>query len=287
MTILLQQLIKYSWVLYVACAVGFAAYAIRALGAWRERNVAQFTLERETASTKVAQSWMIALIFVAIGAAVFASVTFILPNLDIHSSLPTPTLAAGLETTASVSTLTPSPTMGFEAPTLTPTAVDEQPPTLPPQEATETPTPEASDVPEAAVTGDVNIRFSNFAKLASYSLPASEVTTAQPLPLTIQWQALEETSPVDYWVFIHLLAEDGRLIAQHDGSPASGSRPTTGWNPGQVIVDQHLMTFQDTAYTGPTHIAVGLYDPSEPGNRIPTETGNDHVVLPVTVNVIP
>lgn len=288
MTILLQWLIEYAWVLYPLCAIGFVVYVIRALAAQRERNRGQFTLERDAAATRAIRAWAMALLFVAIGAIVFASVTFILPGLNIAPPPSTPTLDAGLELTTPTVTPALSPTSGFLVPTLTATAASAQVPTPPPPPPpTETPTPEQADAPAVAVTGEVNVRFGDFARLTSYGLPAGEVTTAQPLPLTLQWQALEGVGPVDYLVFTHLLSEDGRLIAQHDGSPAGGASPITGWSSGEIIVDVHPMTFYDTAYTGPATIAVGMYDPGDPSARILTETGSDYVVLPITISVIP
>ena len=286
MTILLQWLIEYAWVLYPLCAIGFVVYVIRALAAQRERNRGQFTLERDAAATRAIRAWAMALLFVVIGAIVFASATFILPNLDVGPPPSTPTLGAGLELAAPAITPTPSPTLGFLVPTFTPTAVGAQVPTPPPP-PTETPTPEQADAPDVTVTGEVNVRFGNFARLVSYGLPAGEVTTAQPLALTLRWQALEGVGPVNYMVFTHLLSEDGRLIAQHDGSPAGGTHPITGWSSGEIVVDVHPMTFYDTAYTGLATIAVGMYDPGDPGARVLTETGSDYVVLPVSINVIP
>jgi len=279
MTILIQWLLDYAWVLYPLCAVGFVIYVVRALIAQRKRDKAQFTLERDIAATQVVRAWAMVLVFVVIGAVVFASTTFLLPNLDIGSFSPTPTMEAGLELTTPTTTLAPSPTPGVIVPTFTPAAASGEVP-IPPS-------PESTDVPNVAVTGEVNVRLGDFARLISYGLPANEVATAQPLPLTLQWQALEKVSAVDYWVFTHLLAEDGRLIAQHDGVPAGGTRPTTGWNSGEIIVDAHAMAFHDAAYTGPATIVVGMYDPDDPGVRVPTELGSDYVVLPIMINIVP
>jgi len=287
MTILLQWLIEYTWVLYPLCAIGFITYVVRALIAQRERSQAQFILERDVAAARVVRAWAMVLVFVVIGAVVFVSTAFILPNLDIAPLPPTPTLEAGLELLTPTATLAPSPTSGFSVPTFTPAAASAQVPSPPPPEPTETPSPESPGILDVAVTGEVNVRFGNFARLVSYGLPATEVTTAQSLLLTLQWQALDGTSTTDYWVFTHLLAEDGRLIAQHDGSPASGASPTTGWIPGEIIIDPHSMAFYDAAYTGPATIAVGMYDPGNANARVPTEMGNDYVVLPITVNIIP
>ncbi len=288
MTILLQWLVEHAWVLYAACAIGVVIYVVRALAAQRERSLAMFTLERETATARIVQAWAMVFVFVALGAAVFASTAFILPRLPIYgpgTPLPTPTLSAGVETPTSGITPTPSPTLGFLAPTFTPPATSAPVSTLPPPEPTETPMPAPTDTPAAATSGEVHVRFSDFAELAGYSLPATEVTTAQPLPLTLYWRALERTSSMNYVVFTHLVSEDGRLIAQHDAPPANGTRPTTGWVPGETITDPHPMAFLDAAYTGPAKIAVGLYDPAT--GRVLAETGSDHVILPITISIVP
>ncbi len=285
MTILIRWLIEYTWVLYPLCALGFIIYVARALSAQRARNMAQFILEHDIAAARVVRAWAMALVFVVIGAVIFAAATFIFPNLDLGPLPPTPTLEAGLELTTPTSTPAPSPTTSVSVPTFTPASDQATTPTQP--GPTETPTPESPTMPDLAVTGEVNVRFSNFARLLSYGLPGSEITTAQPLMLTLQWQALEGTSPLDYLVFTHLLAEDGHLIAQHDGSPAAGARPTTGWTAGETIVDTHPMSFHDAAYTGPATIVVGMYDPANPSARAPTEMGNDYVILPVTLNIVP
>nr|HID12407.1 hypothetical protein [Anaerolineae bacterium] len=290
MTILLQWLIEHVWIFYAACAIGVVVYAARALAAQRERNLALFTLERDTATARVIQAWAMVLIFVAIGAAIFVSTTFILPGLPIYTPetpLLTATPVAGVEppTPTITPAATPSPMPGSPVPTLTLPATVAPVPTPPPPEPTETPTPAPTDTPEASISGEVHVRFGDFAELVGYSVPAAEITTAQPLPLTLYWQALEETSPVNYLVFTHLYAEDGRLIAQHDGAPANGTRPTTGWVSGETIVDPHSMTFYDAAYTGSATIVVGLYDPGS--GRVLTETGDDYVVLPVAISIIP
>jgi hypothetical protein len=288
MTILLQWLVEHAWVFYAACALGVVIYVVRAWAAHRERSLALFTLERETATAHIARAWAMVLVFVVIGAAIFVSTTYILPTLPIYSAgtpPPTPTLAAGVEPSTPVPTLTPSPTLGALVPTSTPTAISLPLVTPPSPQPTDTPTPAPTDTPEAGISGQVSVRFGDFAELIGYDLPAAELTTAQPLPLTLYWRGLEGTSPTSYLVFTHLLSGDGRLIAQHDGAPAGGTRPTTGWTPGETIADPHPMEFYDTAYVGPARIAVGLYDPAT--ERVPTDTGDDRVILPITVSIIP
>ena len=298
MTILLQRLVEYAWVLYAACGIGVVIYAVRALTAQRERSLALFTLERDTATARIMRAWAMVLIFIAIGVVTFISVTVILPGLSIHNPeapLPTATLSAGVEppTPDVTSTLFPTIALVTPASPLTATVPISTPLSSPPPEPTETPmveltetpTPEPTETPDAVISGELYIRFSDLAALTGYSLPSDTVTAGQPLPVTLYWQALEGTSMVNYLVFTHLLANDGHLVAQHDGVPAGGARPITGWIPGETIVDPHTLTFQDTAYTGPARIVVGLYD--SVSGRVVAETGDDYFFLPVAISVVP
>jgi hypothetical protein len=135
------------------------------------------------------------------------------------------------------------------------------------------------------MSGEVSVRFGDFAELVGYSLPATEVTSAQPLSLILYWRGLGGISPADYLVFTHLLAEDGHLVAQHDGAPANSARPMSTWENGELVTDPHAVAFQDAGYVGPARLVVGLYDPST--GRVTTHTGSDSVVLPVVITILP
>ncbi len=290
MTVLLRQLIQYSWIVYILCAGGILVYALRAVAAQRERSLALFTLEREIATSNFIRALAMIMVFIAIGVIVFVSTTFVVPNLSIggEALYPTSTLTAGLELPTATATNTPLPTLDLALLTATPTlsSTVTPPPTAPlptPVEPTEVPTPEPTSTPAAALSGEIHVRFGDFAELVGFSVPAAEMTRDQPLVLTLYWLGTGGVSPMNYVVFTHLLSEDGRLIAQHDGPPAGGTRPTTTWAAGETIVDVHPMSFYETDYIGAARIAVGLYDPAT--GRVPTSTGSDHVLLPVTIFV--
>jgi hypothetical protein len=79
--------------------------------------------------------------------------------------------------------------------------------------------------------------------------------------LTLYWEAIHpEPLAMDYKVFVHLLNPEGAIIAQHDGEPVAGRRPTRTWRRGDTIMDTHRLTWQAPEYTGPATIAVGLYE---------------------------
>lgn len=137
--------------------------------------------------------------------------------------------------------------------------------------------PPASQTKVSAVFGDGVIALVGFD-------PPPAATSAQPVPLTLYWQALSGDIGASYTVFAHLLAPDGRLLAQHDSPPAAGARPTNEWLAGEYVIDAHELVWREAGYVGPARLAVGFYDP-QTGARLPTADGNDVFLLPGTVTV--
>ncbi|MBN1978373.1 MAG: glycosyltransferase family 39 protein [Anaerolineae bacterium] len=112
------------------------------------------------------------------------------------------------------------------------------------------------------------------ATLVGFDL-AGEMRSGNTLTVTLVWRA-EETPTASYRAFVHLLDAEGKLVAQSDGVPAGWARPTTGWLPGEFIVDPHALTIpQDAA--GEYTLAAGLYIPG--GARLATSGGSDAVPL--------
>lgn len=87
------------------------------------------------------------------------------------------------------------------------------------------------------------------------------------------WQAEREVER-ELVVFVHLLDETGRIIAQADGPPAGGAAPTGRWTPGLRFDDVHRLP-SDT----PGRIMIGLYDPATLA-RVPTNGGDSVQVAP-------
>jgi hypothetical protein len=294
MRILLQWLIEHAWIFYVVCGMGALIYLVRALVAQRERSLALFTLEHETATARAVRGWVGVFVFTALALLVFIGVTYALPRLPIFSPgmpLPTSTPSSGLEpptqtvtVTATTSITLPTLPAQTATPALPTPTLDLAPTATPGPTETPTPTPLAPGV----VSGEMDVAFGDFGRLVAYQLSSTQVSAGQPIVLTLTWQGLEGTSPADYTVFTHLLAPDGNLLAQHDGPPAGGNAPTSGWQAGETIVDTHQMAFRSAGqeYAGPATIVVGLYDPEDVGARVITSGGQDQVSLPVTIDVV-
>jgi hypothetical protein len=72
--------------------------------------------------------------------------------------------------------------------------------------------------------------------LLGYNVAEQVVEPGQVVRLSLFWQA-DEPVGERFTVFAHLLDQNGRLVAQQDGEPVGGSRPTTSWSAGEVIRD--------------------------------------------------
>jgi hypothetical protein len=105
-------------------------------------------------------------------------------------------------------------------------------------------------------------------------------TAARPggvVGVRLVWSADAATAR-PYKVFLHLLAADGRLVAQRDGEPGGGSRPTTGWAAGEVVVDNHGLLLTDDLPHGEYTLRLGLYDAFDATVRLPV-AGGDSLLL--------
>ena len=112
-----------------------------------------------------------------------------------------------------------------------------------------------------------NVDFGQGIRLTGFEL--GEARPGDPLAATLYWQA---DSPVGdaLVVFVHLLDNNGQLIANHDGPPANGRFPTQAWQPGMTIPDTHSIPLPADLPPGQYELRAGLYYP-ETGTRLPLE----------------
>ena len=102
-----------------------------------------------------------------------------------------------------------------------------------------------------------------------------------PCAIPLVWQA-ETEIPTSYNVFVHLVDAVGNIVAQSDAVPANWTRPTTGWLPGEYVIDTHALMLPAELPPGPLSLRVGLYDP-QTGARLRTgETDFAEIPLPAS-----
>jgi mannosyltransferase len=108
------------------------------------------------------------------------------------------------------------------------------------------------------------------------------------LEVALTWQA-EATPERNYTVFVQLLDEANRVLAQHDGQPGDGSLITTTWAPGEYVRDEHRLALPADLPAGDYRLIMGMYLPDS-GERLSVadDSGGplgDHITLNTPLRV--
>jgi len=127
----------------------------------------------------------------------------------------------------------------------------------------------------------VGVVLGNLATLTGFDLAPSTggepiIHPGDALTVTLIWRA-EGTAASSYHVFLHLLDPEGKLVAQSDGVPSNWTRPTTGWLPGEYVVDPRTLVIPPGARAGDYTLQAGLYIPG--GRRLTASDGADAATL--------
>ena len=109
------------------------------------------------------------------------------------------------------------------------------------------------------IENPMEINLGDEATFLGYDLSAAVVKPGDTLRLTLYWQAKRGTTGW-YKVFTHLLDDENRTWAQKDSVPVGGTRPTTGWVKGEVIVDEYELTVDADAPGGDYILEIGMYE---------------------------
>ena len=123
-------------------------------------------------------------------------------------------------------------------------------------------------LPEGATNFDDQIA------LLDVEVGPGSLTPGGQLPVTITWQGLAEMDE-NYTVFVQVLDAADRIVGQVDSWPVQGTRPTSGWPPGETIVDPYVVQLSPDMTPGDYRVIVGLYLLAT-GQRLPVldEAGN-------------
>lgn len=124
--------------------------------------------------------------------------------------------------------------------------------------------PRAFEVPPIQHPLEVNL--GDQVELLGYDLDVTELRAGGTLTLALYWKGLAEMD-TSYTVFVHLLDVEDKIRGQRDSLPGNGALPTTGWLPGEIIVDRFEIPVQPDTLPGQYTIEVGMYR-AETGERL-------------------
>jgi 4-amino-4-deoxy-L-arabinose transferase-like glycosyltransferase len=121
----------------------------------------------------------------------------------------------------------------------------------------------ADMMPPKAVFGD---------EIMLESVRIQQTDDQRTVSVSLLWQAIEHPQK-DYTVFLHLINTNGDFAFGHDTQPVQNSYPTTIWQPGEYVLDTHVLELPevDQVPAGVYTLVLGLYDVTT-GKRLPIQS---------------
>jgi 4-amino-4-deoxy-L-arabinose transferase-like glycosyltransferase len=123
----------------------------------------------------------------------------------------------------------------------------------------------------------LSARFGDALELAGYDDPAPrDALPGQPVSIALYWRALK---PIEEDDILHLAALDasGRSGWEESTWPEEGRAPTSGWRPGTLVRDVHLLHAPALA-AGVWNLQLDVYRPLEGAPRLPINAAGNTVV---------
>jgi predicted membrane-bound mannosyltransferase len=116
-----------------------------------------------------------------------------------------------------------------------------------------------TDLEAFAIDHHSDARLGDHISLLGYQLSDAQLSAGDALTVTLFWQS-DGRLIENYHVFVHLLDADGHMVAQHDGVPGQGERPTWDWRDREVLQDDHTLLIDTDSPLGMYTLSVGMYD---------------------------
>jgi len=104
----------------------------------------------------------------------------------------------------------------------------------------------------------LDMRIGDDIHLQGYAIDKTNAHPGDTLLLTLWWQA--QAAPGDERsVLVQLLDRNGAIVAQADGPPARGGRPTSQWQAGETVIDSRQIALPAELAAGEYTLVFGMY----------------------------
>ncbi len=111
-----------------------------------------------------------------------------------------------------------------------------------------------------------NAQFGDTIYLLGYDLENADIysdsedfSPGDLLGVSLMFQSARRMD-IDYTVAVFLIDSAGQVVLQHDSQPVNGFEPTSHWEPGEILRDNHGFAIPDDLPPGEYQIWVVVYD---------------------------
>ncbi len=111
--------------------------------------------------------------------------------------------------------------------------------------------------PQDAPMEPIGAIFESGIELVAGSVPDAP-QPGTPLPLAFDWRVMEPAND-SLLMFVHIIHNDGRLMAQWDAIPGNELFSAEGWEPGDVVRNQFALLLPPELPAGDYEVQVGIY----------------------------
>jgi hypothetical protein len=113
-----------------------------------------------------------------------------------------------------------------------------------------------------AVTGEpesaTDLALDHSLVLIGYDLEPDTPSPGEELHVTLYW-GVKEDLVEDYHSYVHLVDEEGRVVAQSDHQPGGSYYPTSLWQPAEMLVDEHVFAIPIDGTESTLQLLAGMY----------------------------
>ncbi len=110
-------------------------------------------------------------------------------------------------------------------------------------------------------------------RILDYTVSTEQARPGEQVDVTVTWQVIAPTAE-PHAIFIHLINEQGVLVAQRDTYAGLGTYPSHWWQPGHTFRETYRIFLPDTAYLpDDLDVRIGLYNVND-FTRLPIEQPN-------------
>jgi hypothetical protein len=95
--------------------------------------------------------------------------------------------------------------------------------------------------------------------LVGYDLDPPEPLPGEELQVSLHWR-VEQDLTRDYHTYVHLLNDERQVIAQSDHRPGQEYYPASLWQPGEMVLDVHVLSISTNEDVNAVSLVTGAYE---------------------------